>query len=261
MSDESAFQITVSRTTKHDLRTPLNQIIGYGELLEEELAEISQPGMIEDVRKMKEAAYVLLRAIDALFDRERLVGEAPDATATPPPADFESLPGLHAGPAAKRAPHEAATFLVVDDNEKNRDLLARRLKQLGYDVLLATDGPDALEVLGEATIDIVLLDIIMPGMSGLEVLAKIRAKHSWVQLPVIMATAKDHAADIIEALRLGANDYVTKPLNFPVLLARAETHLSIKRLSQIKERFTQTPGGPNVTRTGIAESMVGKTRM
>ncbi len=112
------------------------------------------------------------------------------------------------------------SLLVVDDNPDNRDMLSRRLTRRGYTVAVAEDGHQALEICDAQPFDLVLLDIMMPGMSGLEVLKILRQRYSVSDLPVIMATAKDQSSDIVDALQLGANDYVTKPLDFPVVLAR-----------------------------------------
>jgi sigma-B regulation protein RsbU (phosphoserine phosphatase) len=119
-------------------------------------------------------------------------------------------------------------ILVVDDNAENRDVLARRLERRGYEVTLANDGVSALRLLAEKACDLVLLDVMMPGMNGLEVLQKIRETQSSTKLPVIMATAKDQSDDIVQALKLGANDYVTKPLDFVVLIARIQTQITLK---------------------------------
>jgi phosphoserine phosphatase RsbU/P len=123
----------------------------------------------------------------------------------------------------------SSTILVVDDNQENRDVLSRRLIRHGYKVTTAADGPIALRMIAEAPCDLVLLDVMMPGMNGLEVLQKIRDTQLPTKLPVIMTTAKDQSQDIVEALTLGANDYVTKPLDFVVLLARIETQLMLKK--------------------------------
>lgn len=130
-----------------------------------------------------------------------------------------------------------ARLLVVDDNENNRDMLSRRLQRQGYDAEVAADGKEALQKIEAGVYDAVLLDVMMPGMSGLDVLRRIRESHSIEDLPVIMATAKGDSADIIEALDLKANDYVVKPIDFPVLLARLKTQLSLKRMSEMKNDF------------------------
>jgi class 3 adenylate cyclase len=124
---------------------------------------------------------------------------------------------------------EKPVLLVVDDNEMNRDLLSRRLLKKGFDVHLAEDGFVALEWLAENPCDLVLLDIMMPGMSGIEVLEKLRETRDGTELPIIMATAKDTREDIVGALQSGANDYVTKPIDFPVVLARVKVQLDLKR--------------------------------
>ncbi len=130
-----------------------------------------------------------------------------------------------------------ASLLVVDDNPENRDMLSRRLARRGYTVAVAEDGQQALTMIEAQHFDLVLLDIMMPGISGLEVLKILRQRYSVADLPVIMATAKDQSSEIVEALQVGANDYVTKPLDFPVVLARVQTQLSLKRAMQEVRRL------------------------
>ena len=120
-------------------------------------------------------------------------------------------------------------LLVVDDNEMNRDMLSRRLSRRGHTVTTAEDGHVALDLIDQHAFDVILLDIMMPGISGIEVLKTLRQSYSHADLPIIMATAKSENEDMIAALKLGANDYVTKPLDFPVVLARVNTQLSLKR--------------------------------
>jgi phosphoserine phosphatase RsbU/P len=124
---------------------------------------------------------------------------------------------------------ESGTLLVVDDDELNRDMLSRRLQRKGYSVAVSPDGLGALALVADRAFDLVLLDVMMPGLSGLEVLRILREQHPATDLPVIMATARDQSEEIVHALRLGANDYVTKPLDFPVVMARIETQLLLKR--------------------------------
>src|SRR5436309_6738300 len=129
-----------------------------------------------------------------------------------------------------------ATILIVDDEELNRDGLARRLQRHNYDVAVAASGREAIECLGGRPFDLVLLDIMMPGMNGLEVLKFLRRVDSLIDLPIIMVTAKGESEDMVEALELGANDYVTKPLDFSVVLARVRSQLALKRaVSQVTE--------------------------
>ncbi len=136
----------------------------------------------------------------------------------------------------KTNPARAAAILIVDDDRINRLVLRRGLEARGYLVTEADSGEAALEILapsfsdagtGEGP-DLVLLDIMMPGMDGNEVLGKIRAARSRSELPVIMATAMDSSDDVIASLEAGANDYITKPVNLPVVIARCETQLSLR---------------------------------
>ena len=125
--------------------------------------------------------------------------------------------------------HVNATLLLVDDDAMNRDVLARRLTRSGYKVLTADSGVAALRMIREGRIDAVLLDVMMPGLSGLETLRQLRQFRSVADLPVIMVTAKDESDDVVEALDLGANDYVTKPIDFAVALARIRAHVTTRR--------------------------------
>jgi len=144
---------------------------------------------------------------------------------------------------------QASRLLIVDDNELNRDMLARRLARKGYDILLADSARDLPQRVKEEAIDLVLLDIEMPEISGLEALTTLRQTYSPIELPIIMVTAKDQSDDVVKALNLGANDYVTKPIDFAVALARIGTQLSHKRaqegLRESEERYALAARGAN----------------
>jgi adenylate cyclase len=215
------------KSLRHELRTCVNQVLGYSELVQEDLTRAGQPAFVADLKRISNAA----RRLESLVNQvpEAAVAAAPVptarmATAEPAPSAAAPGPGL---PAA--APLPPATLLVVDDDENNRDVLSRVLQSKGYGVVTAASGPEALTVVAAQPVDLVLLDIMMPEVSGLDVLKSLRARYSASALPVIMATAKDQPQDVVEALSMGANDYVTKPLDFPVVLARTEAQLSLKR--------------------------------
>jgi DNA-binding response OmpR family regulator len=124
---------------------------------------------------------------------------------------------------------QQSRLLVVDDNEMNRDMLARRLARNGYLVDVAENAQRLMRRVKENSTDLVLLDIEMPEVSGFDALKALRNDYSPSQLPIIMVTARNQREDIVRALNLGANDYLTKPIDFPVALSRIETHLSQKR--------------------------------
>ena len=133
-------------------------------------------------------------------------------------------------PAAEAAgPQAAPRLLIVDDIADNRTILTRRFARRGFEIVEADGGARALELIDQQSFDAVLLDVMMPGIDGLEVLRIIRRTHAPVQLPVIMVTAKAESEHVVEALKLQANDYVTKPVDFEVALARVNAQIERKR--------------------------------
>ncbi|MBZ5590227.1 MAG: SpoIIE family protein phosphatase [Acidobacteriia bacterium] len=153
-------------------------------------------------------------------------------------------------------------LLVVDDNPENRDMLTRRLQRRGYEVAEAENGVQALDLTARREFDVVLLDVMMPVMDGLETLRRLRAGHSVAELPVIMTTAKGESDDVVQALTLGANDYVTKPINLPVALARIETQLSLRRAVQEIRRLEADLAARNLDLEAANDRLsVSNTRM
>lgn len=134
-------------------------------------------------------------------------------------------------PTISSDPVLAHKILVVDDMEANRAVLVRRLERYGYDVASVDSGAAALAYIAAQAPDLVLLDYMMPQMNGVEVLQELRMHADTRDLPVIMVTARAEGEATIEALNAGADDYVTKPVDFDVLRARIETHLSKKESS------------------------------
>src|ERR1700676_3963675 len=144
----------------------------------------------------------------------------------------------------------SSRLLIVDDNEMNRDMFARRLERKGYVVELAENAKDLLQRVKRDAVDLVLLDIEMPEISGLDALRALRELYSAAELPIIMVTATPQSEDIVKALDLGANDYLTKPIDFPVAVARIGTQLSHKKaqeaLKESEERYALAARGANV---------------
>ena len=164
------------------------------------------------------------------------------------------------GEAAAPTQVRPGTLLVVDDEEMNRDMLARRLERRGHAVAVAVDGPQALEMVAKGSFDLVLLDIMMPGMDGMEVLQILRRDHSMSDLPVIMATARDESGSVVEALNLGANDYVTKPIDFPVLTARVQAQLARKRAEEELRRAKEEAEAANQAKSEFLAKMSHELR-
>lgn len=118
-----------------------------------------------------------------------------------------------------------AVILVVDDEEPIQELIKFNLEKEGYQVITADDGPEALKTVEEKHPDLVVLDIMLPGMNGLEVCTKLRMNPKFCDLPVIMLTAKGEEIDKVLGLEIGADDYITKPFSPRELLARIRARL------------------------------------
>lgn len=140
-------------------------------------------------------------------------------------------------------------LLIVDDEELNRDMLQRRLLRHGYEVETASSAAEGFALMEQKPVDLLLLDVQMPEMSGFDMLKELRTRFSPVQLPVIMVTAKSQSEDVVEAFDLGANDYVTKPVDLPVVLARIRTQIARRQaerqLVEMQERYTLAVRGTN----------------
>lgn len=112
------------------------------------------------------------------------------------------------------------SLLVVDDNQMNREMLSKRLQRQGYQVTVAVDGRQALDMLSSQEFSLVLLDIMLPEMNGYQVLETLKADRSLSHIPVIITTALDEADGKARCIELGAEDYLTKPFNPVVLKSR-----------------------------------------
>jgi diguanylate cyclase (GGDEF)-like protein/PAS domain S-box-containing protein len=123
-----------------------------------------------------------------------------------------------------------ARILIVDDRPTNRAVLKAVLRPPLYQVTEAAGGQKALELVADHSFDIVILDLLMPDVNGLEVLKSIRKTQSESALPIIMVTVKEERSGIVEALESGANDYISRPIDFPVLFARIQAQLARKRM-------------------------------
>lgn len=127
------------------------------------------------------------------------------------------------------------TILAVDDSRTNLGVIGRRLSRLGYLVALSDTGRSALDLISARGFDLVLLDMVMPGMSGVQVLSEIRGNPETADLPVVMVTGRSDTGAAVEALAAGADDYVAKPFAFELLAARIERVLArARRIADLK---------------------------
>ncbi len=272
---------------RHDLRTPLNHIIGYAEMLLEELEGRDKPELVTGLAALRADARQLLGLLNEVLargragsadlaaardtlgpqlERIRSAGEAlrrqaaeegsgsllPDLdrvrSATErlgelldhggaPTADARARQAAaDAGSDASPPAQARGVILVVDDNDDNRDMLARRLRRQGYEVLTAAGGRAALETLAARPLDLVLLDVMMPDLDGYAVLQRLKADPGLRDIPVLMISALDELDSVVRCIQLGAEDYLGKPFDPVLLQARIGACLEKKRLHDQEAR-------------------------
>lgn len=290
---------------RHELRTPINGIMGYSELLLEEVEERRHPNLVPDLQKINAAGKQLLILVNAILDQSKIdarseidikefESEARLGLRTPVTsvigyvdilledaeteeysylipdlkkirsaaerlltliADIISLWRVQANRAeldmetsassrmvreavltissledrGQTSAAEGGRLLVVDDSETNRDLLYRRLTREGHIVSVAENGRRALELLKTESVDVILLDILMPEMDGYQVLMHLKADKTLSHIPVIMLSALDDMDSVVRCIELGADDYLPKPFNPVLLRARIGSCLEKKR--------------------------------
>ncbi|MFL6833978.1 MAG: adenylate/guanylate cyclase domain-containing protein [Xanthobacteraceae bacterium] len=238
-TDGNADLAEFRRTLRHDLRTPINAIKGYGEMLREDAADGSAETFVADLDKLLGEATLLLDRIDGLVtycggDAPPLEGAAGAAAKIAAPASMvESLLKAVRPVAANEADLAAvrpSRVLVVDDNASNRDLLSRRLQRQGHTVLQAEDGAHALALVEKEALDLILLDLMMPGISGYDVLALLKRDPRFRDIPVIMISALSELDSIVRCIEAGADDYLAKPFDPTLLRARVGSSLEKKHL-------------------------------
>ena len=222
-SDASPRGADETARLRHALRTPLNAIKGYGELLVEEIRESGPAAPLTDLAKVLDLADRLLGEIDRIVETSAapLIDIIGNVLRTIRPLEEADTPDPLA---------VSSHILVVDDNASNRDLLSRRLAREGYRVTAAESGEAALTLTVAEGFDLVLLDLMMPGLSGFEVLCRLKADVRTSHLPVVMISALDELDSAVRCIAAGAEDYLPKPFNPVVLRARIGASLEKKRL-------------------------------
>lgn len=140
-------------------------------------------------------------------------------------------------PADQTPPIAKASILVVDDNEQNLELLVAYLEDLGCEIRTALDGPEALEEVGRKRPDLILLDVMMPKMSGFQVCQRLKRSPATSTIPILIVTALNEVSDVERAVEIGADDFLTKPVNRVELLTRVR---SLVRVSLLQQRLQQT---------------------
>ena len=217
---------------RHNLRTPLNAIIGYSEILMEDYEDDLEETTLQDFQQIINLARETETAIENFVDYIR--GEAIDPNNDNSSNQLESAEALFKslgdieysitlGDEIKES-----DILIVDDNETNCEVLQRRLSMQGLSCRTAYDGNTAIAEVFKKTPDLILLDVILPDINGLELLKTFRKEHNSESLPVIMVSAFNDVDSISKCIQLGAQDYLPKPINGTILLAKVVAALERK---------------------------------
>ena len=258
-SRESAQEINVS-DAQFQIRMQLNHIAGYTEMLREEALEEDHDELVGDLTHIANASKTMLGLVEEigprLLEADSAAGPATaDDSSTPAPAPED--PGRHLGTMVG----QGGEILVVDDDPANRELLARRLTRSGYASAVVESGEAALDLLAERRFDLILLDLMMPGLSGLETLERLKASPRLRTIPVIMLSAADDVNTMVDCILQGAEDYVFKPFNPILLQARINACLEKVRLRQNISRqfrvFISSPGDV-IPERRIVKAVIGR---
>ena len=223
---------------RHDLRTPLNGIIGYSEILLEDYEDDIDKNHSEDINHViglaKEVEGAISRFVDFLKDGSESSEQA---------KENENAENLFSSLGKIDYKLEIideikdSKILVVDDIKTNCDVLKRRLENNNFNVEVSMSGKDALAKISKSQFDLILLDVLMPEVNGLEVLIKIREQYSADKLPVIMVSSFDDVESISKCIQLGASDYLPKPVNSTILTQKVASTLERKSLREREEQL------------------------
>jgi MinD-like ATPase involved in chromosome partitioning or flagellar assembly/CheY-like chemotaxis protein len=233
-------------TLRMELIAPLSSIVGYCEmLLEEAPAET-----ISDLDKINTAARQMLSLVNDIVHLAQQQLQTLTAPESAPQLAIEhsatanlmrnatnTLASLAQGSSAPTI--RGGTILAIDDNPTNCDLLARQLKRQGYLVTTATNASQALRLLKAIPFDLILIDVIMPGIDGLELLRQLKQDDNFKHIPAIAISALDTIEGAVRCIELGAEDYLQKPFDPILLQARIATSLEKKRLRDRELRYLQ----------------------
>ena len=215
---------------RHNLRTPLNAIIGYSEILIEDLEDDLTEESLKDLESIIDLSRETETAIENFVDYirgEAIKTSSGDSQLESAESLFKSLGDINYSLELDES-LEGADILIVDDNKTNCEVLERRLTMQGLHCRTAYDGTTAIMEVEEKLPDLILLDVILPDINGLELLKKFRSEHTSENLPIIMVSAFNDVDGIAKCIQLGAQDYLPKPLNGTILLAKVISSLERK---------------------------------
>lgn len=223
-----------------DIRALLNRVTANCDILKEELDTNIIKGFDKDIENIQESCDIFLTRFKSIFVDP--LDDADDINAITKPSsglyqarESENLIYPTSDRSTPLITGQERLVLVVDDIRSNRDLLSRYLKRLNLKAFTANNGNQALEMVASQPFDLILLDVMMPGIDGLEVLKRLKNNDAWRDIPVIMISALNGMDSVVNCIELGADDYLPKPFNQIILKARINNCLERKRLSDIEK--------------------------
>ena len=218
---------------RHNLRTPLNAIIGYSEILIEDFEEDLSEECIKDLNTILSLSRETETAIERFVDfikgdlNENAAEDSEQGQIQNAESLFRSLGDIDYS--LDIDDHlKGSDVLIVDDNKTNCEVLERRLSQNGLSCRVAFDGTAAIKEVEAKTPDLILLDVMLPDINGLELLKRFRKNHERDELPIIMVSAFNDVDSTAKCIKLGASDYLPKPLNGTILMAKSIASLEAK---------------------------------
>jgi len=245
---------SLGASLRHALLTPITTVVGYSEMLLEEAEDLGAGDAVPDLQKIHASAERFLSLIDDVADFSRIeAGEATSRLEVSETSEMIRAAVTTGGSVREEAAvrEDGNPLLIVDDNEINRDVLARQLQRQGHATAVAENGRRALEMVREQEFALMLLDIMMPEMNGHEVLRRLKADARLRDIPVIMISALDETETVVRCIEMGAEDYLPKPFDPVLLRARIGACLEKKRLRDAEVEYLR-----NVDRVTAAAASV-----
>ena len=218
-------------TLRHDLRTPVNAILGYSELMLEDYADALSATVVGDIHMVVEECRRFLAKTDSFTaeDVDRNESRIDEGVAAALERSLATAPQSDDG--------EAGRILVIDDDRANREILKRHLARRGHEVRTVASAEAAFRLLEKSPVDLVLSDVLMPDLNGIELLTRLKTSDAWREIPVIMVSGLREIEAVVRCISAGAEDYLQKPIDPVLLHARVEASLERARLRQREKDF------------------------
>jgi len=220
-------------TVRHDLRTPVNAILGYSELLIEDFSGVLEASVIADMNMVVSESTKFLTQVDGLLDVSRGLIDTQSSD-----VDVGIAMGLERS-LSESVPTQKETgrILVIDDVEANRELLRRHLVRRNHVVATAETAAEALALLKVTNFDLLLVDVLMPDMNGIDLLAELKSNEKSRDIPVIMVSGLKEYSMVARCIAAGAEDYLQKPVDPLLLHSRIETCLERVRWQRRERQY------------------------